>query len=299
MLGSTGRGTRSVRRMTGAATAAAVAVGMVSLAPTAQGQDNPEPIAFSNARVHRDAGKPLSAKSNETPAARVKAYLKGRGLSDLSVGSLAAEGGSWKSRGVSHLRMEQRVAGLRVHGAYARAAFNSNGRLVDLVENVARVPKGAPTAASVDAASALRAAVGKLYPGRSVDTRTTGRSQNTTKFAKGGWHAEPTVERVALPTTDGGLEVGYVVTTWTADDNELYETVVSGDGKVVDTMLRSANETYNVFPKDPAAHRSADDDQPGGPHRFTERLARRGPNHGEHRRQQRPRLPRHRQRQRP
>ena len=43
MLGATARGTRSVRRMTGAATAAAVAVGMVSLAPTAQGQDSLSP----------------------------------------------------------------------------------------------------------------------------------------------------------------------------------------------------------------------------------------------------------------
>ncbi len=253
MLGSAARRTPSIRRMTGAATVAAVAVGMVSLAPTAQGQDNPEPAGYSNARVHRDAGKPLFAKSNETPAARVKAYLKGRGLSDLTVGSLTAQGGQWKSRGVTHLRMEQRVAGLRVQDAYAHAAFDSTGRLVDLVENVATVPNGAPQAASVDAADALRAAVGHLYPGRSVDTRTTGRSQNTTTFAQGGWHAEPTVERVALRTTDNGLEVGYVVTTWTADDNELYETVVGGDGKVVDTILRSANESYNVFPKDPAA----------------------------------------------
>ncbi len=251
MLGATARGTRSVRRMTGAATAAAVAVGMVSLAPTAQGQDSPEPAAHSNARVHRDAGDPLSAKSNETPAARVKAYLKGRGLSDVTVNSLVGLGGVWKSRGVGHLRMEQRVAGLRVHDTYARAAFDKAGRLIDLIENVAVVPKGAPHAASVDEADALRAAVRDLYPGRSVDARIIARSKNTTSFAKDGWYAAPTVERVALPTTDDDLAVGYVVTTWAADDNELFETVVSGDGEVVETLRRTAEESYNIFPEDP------------------------------------------------
>jgi hypothetical protein len=224
---------------------------MVSLAPTAQGKDTPEPAPHSNARVHRDAGDPLSGKSNETPAARVKAYLKGRGLSDVTVGSLVGVGGVWKSRGVGHLRMEQQVAGMRVHDTYARAAFDKSGRLIDLIENVAAVPKGPPHAATIDDADALRAAARDLYPGRSVDARTTGRSKNTTRFAKDGWYAEPTVERVALPTTENELAVGYVVTTWTADDNELYETVVSGDGEVVETIRRTAEEGYHVFPEDP------------------------------------------------
>ncbi len=251
MLGATSRGSHSVRRMTGAATAAAVAVGLVSLAPAAQGQDTPEPAAQSNARVFRDAGSPLSSKSDGTPAGRVRAYLKGRGLSDDTVSSLTADGGTWKNRGVTHLRMEQHVAGLRIPDAYARAAFDSKGRLIDVVEAVASVPKAAPRAASLNAGDALRAAVADLYPGRPVDARSTDTSGNTTTFTRDGWHVGPTVERVALPTAEGALAVGYVVTTWTESDNELVETVVDGKGKVVDTIRRTAEDGYNVFPEDP------------------------------------------------
>ena len=104
------------------------------------------------------------------------------------------------------------------------------------------MPKGAPHAASVDEADALRAAVRDLYPGRSVDARIIARSKNTTSFAKDGWYAAPTVERVALADDRDELAGGYVVTTWTADDNEFFETVVSGDGEVVETLRRTAEE---------------------------------------------------------
>ena len=210
------------------------------------------PTANQSSEIHRQGGKPLFAKSDGSAVGLVRAYLKSQGLGRETATSVQASGALWKTRGVGHLRMSQYVDGLRVHDTYAKAAFNASGKLVDLVENIAAVPQGGPKAASVDSADALRAAVSSLYPDRSADTRETGSAGNTTSFAKGGFHAAPTVERVAVPTSDGGMAVGYVVTTWTTDDNELYETLVSGDGDVVESVLRTAEDGYNVFPVDPA-----------------------------------------------
>ena len=228
------RRSHNVRRATGAATAAVVAIGLVSFAPTAQGQERPVPTANQSSEIHRQGGKPLFAKSDGSAVGLVRAYLKSQGLGRETATSVQASGALWKTRGVGHLRMSQYVDGLRVHDTYAKAAFNASGKLVDLVENIAAVPQGGPKAASVDSADALRAAVSSLYPNRSADTRETGSEGNTTSFAKGGFHAAPTVERVAVPTSGGGMAVGYVVTTWTTDDNQLHETLVGGDGDVVD-----------------------------------------------------------------
>ena len=53
---------------------------------------------------------------------------------------------------------------------------------------------------------------------------------NTTSYAGAGWSQAPTVETVALPTTSGEAAEGYVVTTWTTD-NELNVTTVDGAGQ--------------------------------------------------------------------
>ena len=60
----------------------------------------------------------------------------------------------------------------------------------------------------------------------------------------------PSVERVAVPMSDGSLAEGFEVTTWDSD-NQLRETVVDGSGAVVGSELRTAEDGYNVFPEDP------------------------------------------------
>ncbi len=252
MQGSTPRSRRQLRRLTGTMTAAVVAAGLVSFAPTAQGQDQLVPAGQQDENIYRNNGKALG-KAGASPADSVRDFLEGRGLSTAATASLHGVGPVWKTRGVSHLRMDQSVAGMRVHGSYVKAAFNKDGQLVDVIENVAEVSKGAPQAASVDAGDALRTAVDSLYPGRSADTRVTGRKGNVTTFARDGFYAEPRVERVAVPTEGGDLAVGYLVETWTADDNMLRETLVSGDGEVVESVLRTAQESYSIFPEDPAS----------------------------------------------
>jgi hypothetical protein len=146
------------------------------------------------------------------------------------------------------VRLDQSVQGLRVPATDVEAVF-SDGALVSVVENAARL--GGPVrAASAGPDDALRAAVADLYPGRPVSTAGARRSGNVTTYAVQGFAAAPTVEKVALPTPDGGAAAGYVVATWDTD-NVLTYTTVDGAGAVVDREVRTADDAYNVFPEDP------------------------------------------------
>jgi hypothetical protein len=51
---------------------------------------------------------------------------------------------------------------------------------------------------------------------------------------------------------DGTLSRGWLVQTWTAKSNELYHTVVGGDGRVLDVESRTANESFKVYAEDPS-----------------------------------------------
>jgi extracellular elastinolytic metalloproteinase len=200
--------------------------------------------------VHWADGKALTGKSSQAPGQVVRDYLQGTGSSKATADSLRSTGPAWMSRGVTHVRMAQYVAGLRVYNAEAKASLDKSGRLISLIENV--VTSSTPVAATVSSADALRAAAASLYPGKSVSTAVSKTAGNTTTYSVQGFKSAPTVERVAIPTRGGGLEADYAVTTWTAGTNRLNETLVSGDGAIVSNELRTADDAYNVFPEDPS-----------------------------------------------
>ncbi len=85
-----------------------------------------------------------------------------------------------------------------------------------------------------------------------VAARVTGRSDTVATFAKGGFITGPRVERVLIPTPQGGFAVGYEVETWDVASNNLHVTLVNGAGEVVSRELRTAREdAYNVFREHP------------------------------------------------
>nr|MDQ3281017.1 M36 family metallopeptidase [Acidobacteriota bacterium] len=153
--------------------------------------------------------------------------------------------------GVAHSRMEQRINGLAVYGAYAKASINDRGELVHLIENLA--PVGRVTGASIDERQALAAALGRLYPSMSADLAVSGRKAETTSFARGTFfHKDPSATRMVVPMADGSLREGFLVETWSQEKNLLHETLVSGDGQVLFVETRTNNDSYNVFAIDPA-----------------------------------------------
>jgi extracellular elastinolytic metalloproteinase len=135
------------------------------------------------------------------------------------------------------VRFGQEVQGLRVYGTYAKAAVDASGRVVSVVENLASGFGRGVAPARVDEGAALAAALELHHPGRSADDA-------------GFWHVAPTAERVAIPRGSGFAE-GFLVVTWTDDDNILWHTLVDGSGKVVHAELRTNTDTYKIFPDHP------------------------------------------------
>lgn len=199
-----------------------------------------------------EAGRPLADARAGTPAQAVAAVLRARGRSAATVAALRSGESRTSRDGVTHLRLEQTVDGLSVHGAYAKAAFNRAGELVHLIDHLAAVPTQALAPSSIDARQALRNAMARLYPGVPAEFRATAARGNTQVFDGGAFfHEAPSATAVAVPLADGSMARGWLVETWSARANRLHHTLVAGDGRVLHVEARTATDSYNVFVEDP------------------------------------------------
>lgn len=158
-----------------------------------------------------------------------------RGRSFGAAAELVVDGSHTGRNGVQHLRMHQEVDGLRVHGSYVKAAVNGSGRVTHLIERTS-ASNGRRVGATVSAAEAIEVAKSLNF----------GAGRPGSFFYK-----EPSAEKVLIARKNGQLEEGYLVETWSGASNQLYETLVSGNGRVVSRELRTANDTYNIFADHP------------------------------------------------
>ncbi len=193
-------------------------------------------LSSKGARIHRtDGNAPLTPPSRGARADAVRSFLsqKGRGPAAQSLHVI-----SENPRGaVTHLRFEQRVAGLPVYGTSVRAAVDDRGRLRSIIENI--VDPGPVAPARISGDDAVGRAIGFHHPVRALTP--------TDAF----WFRTPTAARMAVPLADGSLAEGYLVETWENDSNRLWHTVVLGDGSIVYAELRTASDTYKIFPNHP------------------------------------------------
>ncbi len=220
-------------------------------AASAAKKEEPAALDAAAARIYKAApGQALTKASQAPPGDVVARFLESKGKSAASIASLKTVSKKRSARGITHLRMEQRVGGLRVEGAYLKAAVNGRGGLVHLIDALARV-SGKPSSASITEAEALSATLAALYADQATPALAV-KKGNVAAFEKGKFfHEAPTVERVAIPRSNGSLQTGFLVTTWTAKTNLLHETLVSGSGEVLSTELRTNSDSYNVFTEDP------------------------------------------------
>jgi hypothetical protein len=210
-------------------------------------------LANNPARIERAAaGKSLTAASNATPEAIVAGYMRGKGRPQAVVSSLRTTGKSTGANRVTHLKMEQVVNGLQVHGAYVKAAINSRGELVHLIDRTVVVSTVAPS--RINAAQAVKAALAAVHPSKASLTLQAAGAKGNTSFFKAGayFYRAPSATAVLLPMAGGKTDRGWLVETWTQRTNELHHTVVDGDGHVLDIESRTADDSYNVFAEDPA-----------------------------------------------
>lgn len=195
-------------------------------------------------------GRALQAASLAGRGATLAAFLRGRGASEATLASLREIGSRLAAGGIAQVRLQQEVDGLVVHGSYVKAAYDGQGRLVHVIEQLAAA--GAVRGASIGEGQALAAAMTQLHPQHPGSYAARSRQGNTTVFAGGAFfHRDPNVTRVAVPNEAGGLDTGFLIQTWTQAGNLLHHTLVSGDGRVLEVELRTNTDRYNVFAEDP------------------------------------------------
>ncbi|MFT3776219.1 MAG: M36 family metallopeptidase [Minicystis sp.] len=207
-----------------------------------------ERVTSNGTRIVRSDSGRLTGPSTAAPERIAVDFLQNR-AAVASVDQLTLASQSVTKGGVTHVRMEQTVGGLRVHGAYARVAISPKGEVIQSLERLAHTT-GAVDRARVDERAALLAAMSELgYGGSPAVSRVQG---NHTHFAVSPvFYRDPSVEKVAYVGDDGDLHAGFVVETWAQRNNQLDYTLVDGAGKIVSVERRTANDTYNVFVEDP------------------------------------------------
>src|SRR5262249_2501283 len=128
----------------------------------------------------------------------------------------------------------------------------SRGEVMNAISNVAALKTTTVAGSKINETQALKAALAKLYPTLKDQLSPTGRDGNTVIFNKTSFfHEQPSVEKTAILMTNGSLKTGFVVTTWSEKKNLLHETLVDGAGNIQEDLNRTANDSYNVFTKDP------------------------------------------------
>lgn len=221
-------------------------------ASAAMAQDQAASFNAQNANIHSGpGGQPLTLPSQASAPSVVANFLSGEGLSDGTVGSLVLQSESSAARtGLTHLRFEQQVGGLTVFGAYVKATVNGDGQLTHLIEALATPGNVRP--AVIDSRDALDAAMAESHPGVNVTLGAASGSGNTVSFSGDDFfYRNPTVTSVAIAMNDGALQAGFLVETWSGEDNLLNHTLVGSNGRVLGVQLRTNNDSYNTFADQP------------------------------------------------
>ena len=217
------------------------------IAPTmAQDDEQIADLSGKAARVARAAnGGRLTEPSNAGRPEIVSAFLRGRHDEETATG-LVVESENPTEHGPVHMRFRQQLAGLEVYGTYVKATLSPAGELVSVIENLASL-RGQLLPSQLDFADALRTVLERRYPGQPTNLPEAASAGNSVTFARGSrFYQDPVVTRVVVPMNGGRLRVGYLVETWDTE-NQLWHSVVGGNGRILFEELRTAGDTYKIF----------------------------------------------------
>ena len=217
--------TKSSRLLVLSASLMAIAAGTTTSA-MAQG----EPLLFSE-EATIEKGTALKGAKRATPEASLAARQRSKGMDDATIASLVKTADFVASDGKRFARFEQRIDGLRVHGGFARVAFDADGEVMQIMERVA--VKGRVGKARISADDAIEIAVEDAF----------GVASGEADF----FFQEPSAEKIIVARNKNRLEEGFLVSVWSREDNQLYAVVVNANGKVIDKELRTNSDRYRVY----------------------------------------------------
>ncbi|HUQ01756.1 MAG TPA: M36 family metallopeptidase [Kofleriaceae bacterium] len=218
---------RSIRRLSLLAITSASLLG---------GCDDPQtqtPVATDGIYVAEEGAPltgPSAARAREIVTDFLRTTGRGRELATLDVTTDRVDARS----GRTHVRLDQRIDGVRVVGGYVKATLGAQGELLHVIDRLVPAPSGSLVAPRIDDATALAHA--RAHLGIAPDAT---------------FHRAPTVERIAYVDEDGALRPGFLVETWQGQKNLLHHTIVDGGGKVFSVESRTNGDSYRVFVEDP------------------------------------------------
>lgn len=145
-------------------------------------------------------------------------------------------------------RFEQEIGGMRVYGAYAKTVLSENGQLLFASHRLASdlaVHGADPT---ISPRRALRTAIRQNFgKGIAIPKRVSRSGTITTMQKTDFFFSEPTVEKVYYFTDATVLEQGFLVATWSQEDNLYFHTLISGDGQVVANEKRTSEDRIRIY----------------------------------------------------
>ena len=197
---------------------------------------------------------------------RRRPVSRNQGKSAAAVASLKTVSEKRSARtGITHVRIEQRVDGRAVYGAYVKAAFNEQGQLVHVIENVfARVSRTGSRAASIDDG---RRCAPRSRPrrARGRGAALVGRDGATSRRSHAARSSTPPHRRArrVVPMEDGSLHNGFLVTTWTDKEEPAPPHAGQRRGEVLTSSC--ARTTTSTSSTRRPGQRAADARQRSGP----------------------------------
>ncbi|MCA8895415.1 MAG: M36 family metallopeptidase [Amphiplicatus sp.] len=212
-------------------------------------QSDSDQLGARRANVFSDRADFSLARSGDARA-KLRSFLSARGLDSATLDSLAQVSETADRQGRSFARFEQRIDGLRVHGAYVKAAYDADGALSHVIERTAPA-QGRISRALLKPADAARIAIDANFGSGVALPQFKGETGALSQFAKTSFfHQAPSAERVVI-AKGARLEEGFLVETWSEKDNLLYHTLIDSLGRVVSNELRTNEDSYNIFPVHP------------------------------------------------
>ena len=225
---------------------------IIAFSTAAFAQDQMANLTGETARVFATTRGQTLTGTHPSARAAVDTFLRGQGRSAAALASLQLRSESRDAAGLTQLKLSQSFDGLPVYGAYVKASVNSSGELVHLIDQLVE-PRGQAARSTITADGAMAAAASRRFPGERLSFRLVSDSNGTARFSSGNtyFHQDPTATRVLVPLEGGALQTGWLVETWTTQANQLWHTVIGNGGRVLQEGLRTANESYRVFPEHP------------------------------------------------
>ena len=141
---------------------------------------------------------PAGLSGGPEQAVRASFRAKGRGA---EADSLRSES-EVASRGTTHVRMEQVLEGLRVHGAFVKAGVSGRGEVVYSSDRLARPNGHIPRAPALGETCSLRCS--RSWATSQRTSARSGTDGNTTRLRGAASSTGSTVERIAF-VDDNGL----------------------------------------------------------------------------------------------